>query len=313
MLVEELVDPPLRQALAREHEFGGRLEPLLVDRGLALGERAEHGSHRVAHARHAAHGLQDHGRVVRHLLPKMLGPAGFLLQVPFDRGPDAHRVQQEGVVAEVRVELVVHHALVARGAQGVGDLLLLPHRKQHVELHADHERRLHGRGQAGLQARPAVRPGLLHREAVHRFGDPQHRVGVVVVDPLLALVAQVFLDLEFVIKAFVRLAARAREAVLAEALLPLLPRPVGDRADLPGQAQPPRGQLAVVVIAVVPRRVPHDRRALGVAEGHAARKAFGARGDRHELADAQRVPGRGAEALHASQGGADARVQLLDA
>mmetsp|Transcript_41871 Transcript_41871/g.110428 ORF Transcript_41871/g.110428 Transcript_41871/m.110428 type:complete len:337 (+) Transcript_41871:449-1459(+) len=250
---------------------------------------------------------------LRLLLPEVLGAARLLLEMALDRGPDAAHLQEEGVVAECRVQLVVAHVLVAIRTECVGDLLLLPDRKQHVVLDADHQSRLHRRGQPRLQARLSVRSRQFHGEAVHGLGDPQHRVRIIVVHPLLPLVGQVPLNLELVLQALVRLLPRAGEAVLPEAVLPLLARPVGDRPELTGKAQAVGGQVPVVVVAVVPVGVLHDGGALSVAESHAAGEALRARGNRHELTHALGEAGRGADALHASQGGPHAGVEAIDA
>mmetsp|Transcript_117383 Transcript_117383/g.328581 ORF Transcript_117383/g.328581 Transcript_117383/m.328581 type:complete len:536 (-) Transcript_117383:25-1632(-) len=307
------VEVVLGKSVPSKHDLRRELQLVPIHRVRSTREGAEHGPHLVAQAGDAADALENDLRVLGDLLPQVLRAERLLLEVALDGGPDAHGVEEERVVAEVGVELVVGHALVAHGTQGVGNLLLLPDGEEHVVLHADDEGGLHGGLEPRLEARPAVGVRSLHGEPVHGLGDPEQRVRVVVVHPLPALVRQIPLDLELQRQARGAVLLRALEATLAEALLPLLAGAVGDGADLPGKTQAALRQLAVVVVAVLPVGVVHDRRPLRVSEGDAPGEALGARGDGDELRHALRVRRRRANALHAAQGGADARVQPLDA
>mmetsp|Transcript_8103 Transcript_8103/g.18661 ORF Transcript_8103/g.18661 Transcript_8103/m.18661 type:complete len:210 (-) Transcript_8103:369-998(-) len=176
-------------------------------------------------------------------------------------------------------------------------------------LHADDQCGLLGICEPGDEAGLAVCAGALHGEAVHGLGDPDHGVGVVVVHPLLALVHEVALYLKLVPQALHRSAV---EAALAEALLPLPTRTVGDGAELPREAQAVGGQRPIVVVAVVEVRVRHDRLALGMPEGDAAGKTLCAGRDGNELADAVRICASGTDALHTAQRGPDGGVDLAN-
>mmetsp|Transcript_84481 Transcript_84481/g.243909 ORF Transcript_84481/g.243909 Transcript_84481/m.243909 type:complete len:387 (+) Transcript_84481:443-1603(+) len=230
----------------------------------------------------------------------------------FHSRPDADRIDQEGVMAEVRVQLVVHDAHVAGCPQTVGDLLLLPHGEQDVVLHTDHQRRLHDGRQAQHEARLPIGSRFLHCEAVHGLGNPQQRVRVVAAYPLSSLMRQVPLDLELVLQPDGGVDPRPCETALAKALLPLLARPVRDGAQLTRQAQAVLRQRTVVVVAFVPVWVVHDRRPLGMAESDAPREAFRAGRDRHYLTDAVGEACGRADALHTSQRSAHRGMQLLD-
>mmetsp|Transcript_141784 Transcript_141784/g.395319 ORF Transcript_141784/g.395319 Transcript_141784/m.395319 type:complete len:341 (+) Transcript_141784:382-1404(+) len=295
---------------AAPDEFHHRAQALAVHRLAPRGEGPEEVAQGVGSGTTAHRSLQCVGSGGGHVLPEVRRAARLLLQVALHRRADGARLQQEGVVPVDGVELVVHHAFVARSAQAVRHLLLLPDGEEHVVLHADDERGHHRVSEACQQAGLAVLAWLLHAEAVHGLGDPDHGVGVVVVHPLLALVHEVTLDHELNLKA---LRSGALVAPLAKPLLPLLARAVGDRPQLPCQLQAGSGQLPLVVIAAVEVRVGHDRLTLCVPEGHAARKALRASGNAHELANALREAARGAEALHATQRSAHAGMHLLDA
>ena len=148
-------------------------------------------------------------------------------------------------------------------------------------------------------------------EVVERLGDAQVGVGVEVGRELVALVAQVGLDLEVDVEVEARRAA-AQHA--AELLRHRLARDVGDVADHARDAQAAhRHHALLVVVAAVEIRVGHDRLARHLVEGDVLRRELGRRGDDDRVAHALGVGERPLQRLHRAERAADHRGEALDA
>ena len=160
------------------------------------------------------------------------------------------------------------------------------------------------------RAREVAAGGQRRIEVVERLGDAQVGVRVVVLGELLALVAQVRLDLE--LGANENLSPS--RSCAAELLLHLLVGQVRDVADHPRDAQAaPRLRAVRVEVAVVEIGVGHDRLARDLVERDVLRRQVGRRGDHQRVADALRIADRPAQRLHAAQAAAHHRGEALDA
>eukprot|EP00408_Alexandrium_pacificum_P058668 CAMPEP_0171160292 /NCGR_PEP_ID=MMETSP0790-20130122/3478_1 /TAXON_ID=2925 /ORGANISM="Alexandrium catenella, Strain OF101" /LENGTH=705 /DNA_ID=CAMNT_0011624813 /DNA_START=17 /DNA_END=2132 /DNA_ORIENTATION=+ len=203
------------------------------------------------------------------------------------------------------VQLAIHRAAVPAGAQRLCHLPLLPDGEEHVVLHPHHQSRLGGPCKAGGEAGLSVLPRLLQAEAVDRPGDPQHRVRVVVLVPCLALHREVALNLELVAQS---IKGRRLDPPLAEALLPLVARAVGDGSDLAREAESRAWGVASIVVATSPVRVGHDGLPLNMPQCDAAGKRPGATRDADKAPNTLGVVGGRAYCVHAAQGSTDASM-----
>ncbi|MPN01478.1 hypothetical protein SDC9_148687 [bioreactor metagenome] len=152
-------------------------------------------------------------------------------------------------------------------------------------------------------------------EVVERLGHQQIGVGVEVAGKLVALVAQVALDLEFdlVVEAPV-LVAFGAAAGTAELLRHVLARQIGDVADHARQAQAAHRPRAVFVeMAAVEVGIGEDGLAGDVVEGDVLRGQFRRRGDDQRVAYPFRVGNGPAQRLHAAQTAAHHRCPAVDA
>ena len=149
-------------------------------------------------------------------------------------------------------------------------------------------------------------------ELVHGARQVQVGVGVERVGETLRLVLEVGLHLEL----RPEIAGDARglgHAPAAEALVPLVRRTVGDRAELAGQPQAETRTAPGLVVAAAPRRVAAHHLPLQRAQRDGERLGARRAGDRDEavhLAREQRAVG---EHGHAAERGPDDRGDALDA
>ena len=147
-------------------------------------------------------------------------------------------------------------------------------------------------------------------EIVERLGDAQVRVRVVILGELLALVAQVRLDLELRLER--ELEALAQRA--AELLLHLLVGQIGDVPDHPGDDEPaPRLRAQRLEVTVVKIRIGADRLARHLVERDVLRGKIRRGGDHQRVADPVRIARGPRERLHAAQAAAHHRRPLPDA
>jgi len=147
-------------------------------------------------------------------------------------------------------------------------------------------------------------------EVVERLGDPQVGVRVVVLGELLALVAQVGLDLEL---------GRERELqpvaqLAAELGVHLLVGQVGDVADHAGDAQaPPRLRAGAHEVPVVEVGIGQDRLPRDLVERDVLGRQVGRGRDHDRVAEAVRIADRPGERLHAAEAAAHHRRPGADA
>ena len=147
-------------------------------------------------------------------------------------------------------------------------------------------------------------------EIVERLGDAQVGVRVEVLGELLALVAEVGLDLE--LRRERELEAFAQRA--AEPRLHLLVGQVRDVPDHPRDDESaPRLGAVHVEVAVVEVRVREDRLARDLVERDVLRGQVRRGGDHQRMADALRIARRPRERLHAAEAAAHHRSPLPDA
>ena len=189
-------------------------------------------------------------------------------------------VEQERVVAVRRDDLRVRHVAVVVD-QRLDDLARARRREAPVGGERDDEEPARRRRE---RAREVAARRERRIEIVERLGDAQVGVRVVVLGELLALVAQVRLDLE--LRRERELEAVAQRA--AEFLLHLLVGQVGDVADHPRDAQAaPRLRAVRVEVAVVKIRVGEDRLARDLVERDVLRRQVRRGGDHQRVADAR--------------------------
>jgi hypothetical protein len=148
-------------------------------------------------------------------------------------------------------------------------------------------------------------------EVVERLGHHQIGIGVEEAGELVALIAQVGLDLEIDVVA---------ELVLAMTQLPakflghLAIRQIGDVADHARQPQAPgRDDAMLGVVTAVEIGIGDDRLPCHLVEGDVLRRQLRRRSDHHRVPDAIRKLQRPFERLHAAEAAADHCRPGLDA
>ncbi len=195
---------------------------------------------------------------------------------------------------------VVHH--------GMDDFARALGREAPVGAEGDHQEFRPGAGQGTRQVVVVILRGI---EVVERLGHAQVGIGVEHAGKLVALVAQVGLDLELHVET---VAAGAGAQAAAEFLGHLVVREIGDVAQHARQAQAAQGAHAVFVeVAAVKIRVGQDRLAGDVVEGDVFRRQLGRRGDDQGMADAIGIGQRPLQRLHAAQAAAHHRRPGVDA
>ena len=207
---------------------------------------------------------------------------------------------------------------VGCGNLGVGDVAALLHqrlddlaRARRRKAPVGGERHDEERADGARQRLREVAAGAGGRiEVVQRLGDPQVGVGVEILGELLALVAQVGLDLELgregEAQAFAQLATEFR--------LHLLVGQVGDVPDHPRHAQAaPRLHAVGVEVAVEELGIGEDRLARDLVERDVLGGEVRRRRDHQCVPDALRIADRPVERLHATEAAAHHRRPLPDA
>ena len=166
---------------------------------------------------------------------------------------------------------------------------------------------------AGAKAADRSPPCAARRvEVVERARDQQVGVGVEVLAELVALVAQVALDLE--LDVLRRVAEAAVAQLAAELGLHRVVGQVRDVADHARHAQPARRHHAVaVVVAAVEVGVGDDGAARHLVERDVLRRQIRRRRHRDAVAHALRMAQRPGQRLHAAQAAADHRGELGNA
>ncbi|MNO74096.1 hypothetical protein D3C76_650820 [compost metagenome] len=164
----------------------------------------------------------------------------------------------------------------------------------------------------GQRSRQVAVAGGGRVEVVQRLGHQQVGVGVEAGRELLALVAQVALDLEFHAAQIVVELVGLHHA--AEFLAHGVIREVGDVADHAREDQSALGNHALFLeVSAMELRVGEDRLPGYLVEGDVLRRQFRCAGDVQAVAHALRVADGPLQRLHAAETAADHRGPLLDA
>ncbi len=237
------------------------------------------------------------------------GLPGNAVEVGTHHAHVARIVEQEGIVAVGRVDLgVAHVAPVLQ--QGLDDLPAARGREAPVGGEAHQQEPRLG---AGERQREVAAEGERRIEVVQRPRDEQVGVGVEVIAELVALVAQVALDLELdVLRAVAGCQAFAQ--LPPELLVHHVVRQVRDVADHARDAQPPLRDGAVAIeVPAVEVRVGDDRAARHLVERDVLRGEVGRARHHHRMAHALGVLQRPRQRLHAAQAAAQHGGELLHA
>jgi hypothetical protein len=149
-------------------------------------------------------------------------------------------------------------------------------------------------------------------EVVERARDQQVGVGIEVLAELVALVAQVALDLE--LDVLRRVAQRGGLPVAPELRLHRIVRQVGDVADHPRHPQAPfRDHAVLVEVAAVEVGVGDDRAPRDLVERDVLGRQIRRSRDRDAVAQPGRVAQRPGQRLHPAEAAAEHRGELVDA
>ena len=161
------------------------------------------------------------------------------------------------------------------------------------------------------RARQVVAAGRGRVEIVQRARDQQIGVGVEVFGELVALMAQIGLDLEIDVEMEID---RARAQAAAEFFHHRVIRQVSDVADHAREAQAAaRHHVVAVEIAAMEIRIGGDRLARDLVESDVLRRQLGRRGDDDGVGDALRIGDRPLQRLHRAEAAAHHRGEALDA
>ena len=188
-------------------------------------------------------------------------------------------------------------------------LLLLPHRVQHVAVHSHHQRGLAQCGQRGRVPSPAPS----HVVTIECLREADVRVGVEASEQLGSLVQQVALHLEGGrLLCGVCGCGRGGDGAVELGLVHGL-RAVGDHGELSREGQSCGGRLFGRIAAVAVQRVGVDRLPLRVVDRDLPRAVLGVARQRHQRLHALRVEQRPLQRLHAAQAAAHHSAHSLHA